>query len=604
MVAEAVQIPAVHTSRTGSAAEARRLAKAAQYADKALRGPRAVRRALAREYAGRLYGEGAEAGLTSPEPEDRVSINLLLSMVGSITPALSLKPQAEVTTEYEQLRHYAQVLKAAIDHDLEECGAEAVFGQAGMEALFGPAVLKTGICGDPAISVEDADGYRDNADKPYVSLVDLDDYLPDMTVRSRDMMGFEGNRFDVSFDWAMDSGAFDRAGRGEIERIFRDNEGRQEPHERTESIERRQPEPGRDECFIPRVQLAELWLPFSNRIVVMPADWDAATRFLADHEYAGPEGGPYDLLAYLTVPGCLMPLSKVGSIFDLHLLINLLARKIAEQAINQKTVGVHDGTDVAGLEAIQAAGNNQWARVANIDRFKEISLGGVNPLGPEAVTFFEQWFQRMAGNPNLVGGLQAESKTATQDQMLMQAASQVIASMRQAFLAAAKQVLTKLAWYRWSDPSSTFNVLIPVEDTPGFQSRWDPETREGDWLDYHIAISPYGVRFREPTEEYQALLEAFERLIVPLASMGAPVGDVFDGPAFATYMMDRLGVKDQGRFWRKAPPIMVPDINTPAAPRQNVNTNVSVRPAGSPARPVTQAPTARPTAPTLQELRA
>jgi hypothetical protein len=170
--------------------------------------------------------------------------------------------------------------------------------------------------------------------------------------------------------------------------------------------------------------------------------------------------------------------------------------------------------------------------------------------------------------------------------MLMQAAGQVIASMRDRYLTVAKHVLRKLAWWRWTDPTRAFDVTIPVTGTQGLRQRWDPETREGDWLDYKISVEPYGVRHLDPSEQYNRMTDALERVVFPLATMGAPLGDVLDGPELATYMMEQLGIKGTARFWRRTAPMTPVDVSS-AAPNRSINANVSMR-AGQPATTVSQ----------------
>jgi hypothetical protein len=563
------------TSKTGTRSDCMRLCRAVRESEEKLCNPRKVRRMLAQEYAGRYYGEKADM---DSSPEDRVSLNLLLSMVSNITPSIAMSPRAQVTTEDPALLHYADIMQQACNHDLDECDAAATFTQAAIEAMFGPAVFKTGITA--AGSQDRLAPMQDTGDAPYVDLVDFDDYLPDMSVRRREHMAYEGDRFDVSLEYALERWPEHRA---QINTMVANQEKARK--DAASAIEKAGPmDP--DEEFVPRIQLAEFYLPFRQRSVVMLADWNLAHDYLDEKPYEGPEGGPYDMLGYLTVPGCMMPLSKVASVYDLHRLINMLARKIAQQAERQKSVGVWDGSDEPGLDNINGSADGQWARVQNIDRFKEISLGGLSQLGPQAVQFFEGWFQRIAGNPDLTGGISAGSKTLGQDQMLMQAAGQVIASMRDRYLTVAKHVLRKLAWWRWTDPTRAFDVTIPVTGTQGLRQRWDPETREGDWLDYKIAVEPYGVRHLDPSEQYNRMTDALERVVFPLATMGAQLGDVLDGPELATYMMEQLGIKGTARFWRRTAPMTPVDVSS-AAPNRSINANVSMR-AGQPATTVSQ----------------
>ena len=64
----------------------------------------------------------------------------------------------------------------------------------------------------------------------------------------------------------------------------------------------------------------------------------------------------------------------------------------------------------------------------------------------------EQEFKMYAGNLDLLGGLSAQSETASQDKLLAGQANKLLDAMQRRVLAFTKQVVKSLAWYLWNDP--------------------------------------------------------------------------------------------------------------------------------------------------------
>jgi hypothetical protein len=93
------------------------------------------------------------------------------------------------------------------------------------------------------------------------------------------------------------------------------------------------------------VDLVDLYLPREGLICTLPYQQGAtADKFLAQSEYVGPDSGPYHMLAFTPVSDNILPVAPVSIWYDLHVLGNRIARKLARQADASKRVLAYEGT--------------------------------------------------------------------------------------------------------------------------------------------------------------------------------------------------------------------------------------------------------------------
>ena len=102
-------------------------------------------------------------------------------------------------------------------------------------------------------------------------------------------------------------------------------------------------------------------------------------------------------------------------------------RQLVREAQRYKVVGRTRGVDSEDAERIRAASDGEIVGVDNPEAIQEKMFGGLDQRNFAFMLQIKQLFSWQAGNLDLMGGLGAQSETATQDQLLHASASQRMA---------------------------------------------------------------------------------------------------------------------------------------------------------------------------------
>lgn len=528
--------PAIQTSKT---AESVRLARAAHASDAKMKPGRERRHEFMRHFAGPFYGP------TSEDTGWRQPLNLIFSMVSTIEPVLAMKNlRASVTTPKEDIRPFANQLKTVLDWTLRKIKAARSVREAIPNALYGVGLLKTG---------------WDGTDKlPFCDTISMDDYLFDYRARERksDSYCFEGHKFRIDYEQLMDSGRLKAVSRPILETIAKD-QWQHDGKARGQDIAFGKAMYS-DEAFRPQVELAEFYLPQDKRVVWLPGNLQMNTdHYLWEDEHYGHEDGPYDLLGFSYLPDNVMPVPLVGIVFDLYMLLNELARKVARQAENQKDVALIDSKEDKDVERLQKAADGSFLRVQGA-KGTVLSLGGANQQGYQAVAWFQDWFSRVAGNTDLLGGLTSQSKTLGQEQMLMGNSMVRVNDMRNRVEDLARAVVEKIGWYVWNDDSLSVDLSYDVGHGQSLPVAWRPKAREGKVTDFDFDLDVYSSASESPEDRVERLGKWLERFVMPLAPLAAQQGSQLNLDLMMNLAARDLDIPEKEDLWKEAPPIESP----------------------------------------------
>jgi len=308
---------------------------------------------------------------------------------------------------------------------------------------------------------------------------------------------------------------------------------------------------------VDRVELLDIWLPDEGVVVTLPGDTDAMTQLLREREYSGPEFGPYDMFCYARVPDNVMPVPVLSTVRDLAEVINALARKIKRQSERQKDVGVYSMGHEEAAEVIRTAPDGAMVGVPDKNQIDVLSFGGPNESNYKAVAWFRDYYNLIAGNPELLSGAGPQANTLGQDEMNRAAASVRLSDWRAQILAAAASVVRKVAWYEWTDPVTDEELRLALPSGIEIPVRWSAKAREGDFLDYNFEINPYRRRLRDPEQQYRRTMEWLTNVAIPLSQLGAPQGVMLDVEEAARVTARQLGVDVGPWIFRRGAPLNV-----------------------------------------------
>jgi hypothetical protein len=479
-----------------------------------LRPFREERELAIREYAGPYYGKRLG---------HRIPTNFLSLFVDIHVRQLAAHaPRVLATTEVKGLHPFAKTVEKAINYRLKEIVFEDTVQRWVKDALFRMGILRVA---EEHYDTDIAEGETEETGvplmRPHLQVISLDDWVHDAAARVGGSQLFR----NVTF-----CGHIQRQRREVFEELkfipkkvrdkfLESGKSMQEGGERrAEDIPR-----GRSfnhEDYDPIVEWFNLWLPREKKIVWLPME--GSTKPLHVMDWNGPEHGPYHLLGFATVPDSPMPKSVIDDVLDLHYFANNLMNKMENQARRQKILNAFRGTPEDAQRA-NAASDGDWFHLENPEGIKEVSLGGADPMSMTLFLQVRQLISYLGGNMDIVGGLGAQSETATQDQMLGASAGMRLEDMQDRTMSATKRVVEALAEYAWHDEAFDPPLYKRIEGLNlALPTSFAFEDRQGKFPDYHIKLEPYSMRDQSPESRARDLMQLVTQIVLPLMQTGIP----------------------------------------------------------------------------------
>ena len=486
-----------------------RLSEAIQYSRTRMQPFRENRLKAIRQYVGSNYSDNGSS--------DRVPVNLLEMAINIYRRQVAANsPQVLVTTKNMDLMPEASDFESVINHTLKEIDFEKTLHRWVLDAMFGLGVTKVGL--SPG-RVGEINGFRHDAGQVFCDNVDFEDFVFDMTARRWDQVQFCGNRYCLPHEAVMDLKMF---GNKDIQPLPYVSNTNEQGDERVSSLQTSGESVGVEQ-YMPMVELWDIWLPYENVLVTLQADSYAggfvSTEPLSVIDWGGPETGPYHLLAFVDVPGNVMPLSPASLMVDLHDLVNRLFRKLGRQAERQKTITIAAGGAEEDARRIVNANDGDTILSDRPEATREMKFGGVDSPSLAFMIQLKDLFSYLGGNLDTLGGLGPSASSGKHDQLLQQSASVRIADMQARTTSAVKEVIEAMGDYIFYDPVPPDRVYKDIPNTTlNVPVEFDPDIREGDILDYSIDISPYSLQSRSPGEKLQSLMEMMMQVVIPMSA--------------------------------------------------------------------------------------
>ena len=420
-------------------------------------------------------------------------------------------PQAIVTTNYKDLKPFAETFQIGLNRRLTEIELGASFQLAVLSSFFGPGVMKTGIAeGSEGFEI---DGVFYDPGVAFSQCVSIDNFVMDMEAQRLEDITFIGDRYRRPRHWVK---KISKA-KG-VTGIERRDMSPMNPDGRVSGISE---DP--DNNLYDMVWCWDLYLPKQN-LIVMFADGDNTP--LMAYEWDGPEGGPYDILQYDRVPGESVPIAPTSQLMPLHNLINNLMRKLENQAKRQKSLTAYQQGSEEDAQAIKDAKDGETIGLMHPDSISAIQTGGTDPGNFNFGLWAAGEFDIQAGNLESIAGLAPQSETFKQDQLLSQSANTQVDAMRLSVLNFYSRVIKKHAWYLWVDQLHDDMELYKTVPGTGLHVpvTLSPEIREGDFIQYNFDINPHSLQEDTPAEKSQKLLGMLQNLVIPTAQFAMQQG--------------------------------------------------------------------------------
>lgn len=460
------------------------------------------------QYAGGYYGNGINKNSNRSEGGDdlrhHVPINEIRKMVNIYIRRLSSGiPQVLINTEYDKLKGFSNNFQLALNRHLEEIRLADAYSDAVMNAMFAFGVLKTGLArGEEGFEL---DGEWHDSGKPFSESVHPNDFVIDLEARSMSQISLIGDRYQMPISWI--KSIRKKKQRGLIE-VLSNSDMKPEPRV-SGAVEEQ------DTRIRKMGYVFDIYLPKENKYLLMAEGDDTP---LMHHDFAGPEGGMYSVLGFDKVPGEVLSSSPVQDKLPLHNLVNELTVKLQGQAIRQKTINVGQRGEDDDAESVKITGDGGITLLNHPDSLREVKFGGPDPTNHNFTMWAQNAFDVNAGNLTSLGGLEAQTETAKQDQLIHDSASAIIDNMQRESMAFVKDAIKKHAWYLWTDPLREMPIGFAF---PGagitVPEKWTPEIREGDFLDYNFDIEPYSLMDETPKTKAAQCSQFLTQVLMPNA---------------------------------------------------------------------------------------
>lgn len=484
-----------------SAKDIKRLRTALDASVKALAPFRKNRMEALKEYVGAHYGD---MGCVNEVPMNILALAVMIYARNMFARS----PKVLCTTAHTELKWRATNFQAGINHLLRKIEYKRHMDLAIVNAMFSIGIVKIGMNGAGSVEI---DGVAVEVGEPYARCVDLDDWVHDTCARTWDEISFCGNRYRVPLEYAQNFENFDPKERAKLKATRKNDYRGEEDYAETLG---KSNATDNDE-YADYVELWDLWLPRENTLITLSAEGGEVP--LQVQEWAGPSKGPFKILTFIDVPNCIMPVPPCAHWIDLHQLINSLMRKLGKQAKREKQLTlVRPGGEKDG-ERVLAASDGEMIKTDDPKNIGEVRYGGPDQQTMLFMLQAKDQASWIAGNLDSLGGLAPQAETLGAERLLAQNASRQMAEMQDRAFEFAHATISDLGWWLWTDPFIELPLTVRIPGTEmEFPDTFGPEDRQGDYLDYNLAIDPYSMQDSSPAEKLRTLSTFMQTFGLPL----------------------------------------------------------------------------------------
>lgn len=494
----------------------RRLVEQNERAQKDMRPFRKFFRSVNQAYVGANYSTGGSKR-KKPLNQTALYISIMLRQL------VASSPQVFVTTPHLDLKSVATMLELHVNSAIENIDLPTTIRLATLNAMM--------LCAQVRMGLSDAGSVRiDNADhtigQVFVDNISPHDYIVDMQAQAYGDRQFEACRLLIPRTQILASSDLMTAELFENLKPGMPSDVDSAGELRTASMSREQ---RREDRLEDEVAVWEFYIPRQQLIVMLPENpgkiGEVLDTPIAIKRWTGPRRGPYHRLSFDPVADNIMPKSPLSDLYDLDDLINRLAVKQMQQAERQKQNVIVPGGHQDSAKIVSNAPDGAAIALADPSKVTQAIFGGVDPRSSALLLQLIQEHSRQAGNPDLMGGLGPQSKTAKQDELLNENLNKRLDDMRRSVVRFVKGVCEDVGWYAFTDP--LLSSSLELRSASGMTSipiTFTANDIRGSFLRYNFSVNPYSMQEPTPSGQLQMMTNVFQQAIAPFAQALAAQG--------------------------------------------------------------------------------
>jgi hypothetical protein len=506
---------------------------------------REVRRKIIQSVAGSRY---TRAGGKNIKDE---SINLLGQFETTMVREMaSNRPKASITSRWGDLKPTAAKMEVLVNEYIGRMNYKGKLEAAARGSMWGIGAIWQGL--ENQESEEIAPGEMYTPSKLTCRIIHYSDLILDMQAGDWDEVEFIGHVYRMALEDARQEESFDKEAR---EKLLADtSEVGTESDREKDNVALSQSL--RSDSLVDEVELIDLFLPRTREVVTMMssrgADDDNAP-ILRRVPYMGPERqlGDYHLLYHDVIDDSIHPIPPMFNLMSIAEFTNLMFSKIAKKAAREKDLLLFKGGTEPDAQKITRASDGEALSVGQATNFSSASFGGPTQGVLTAYTLGRENFNKAAGNIDLLGGLGAQSPTASQDNLLSESASKMVSFYQANTVNFVRDLMESLAWYLWDDPMLDEKLVMEVPETGSeLPFTWTPESRVGDFRDYAFSVEPYSLPHMPPGARVASMTQLLNTVILPLMPAMQQEGLGLDTTALLRFYGKHMGIDELNELVR------------------------------------------------------
>jgi hypothetical protein len=348
--------------------------------EKYTRPMRECRKRMLAHYANGWFDGGGRNRTAQPVNLIDRGVQIIAPFLVSRNPKAMIFPRGGINNA--NVKPFAKTLELASSHLFDEIKlAENTLRPIAIDSLFSAGITKTGVAHSHQVEIG---GYLHDVGQPYCDRVDFDDYIGDVAARNRQEMKLEGNRYRLPLSYIRESGLYKNHDKLTSDvKLYGDTS--------PETIGKPAAPLGEFYELHRTVELHDVWLP-KDGVVITLAPAGQGNKILRTVEWDGPEGGPYDIVAYRYFPNSVIPIPPVYVWMDLNKTINQLVVKMKKQSLREKNIGVYQTASSDDAEKLKHAGDGELVGVVDPNAINELHFGGFNEQSFPFLMYLEQQY--------------------------------------------------------------------------------------------------------------------------------------------------------------------------------------------------------------------
>lgn len=417
-----------------------------------------------RQMAGQGYGSNAAL--------QEMPLNLLALWADILLGATCANnPRLMISTRDPEQTGAVEILQDWINEEIVKMDAAGIFRRVIQDSLFWQGILYVALA-DAGDAAESGWGLR--AGQPFMMSLSPHDYVCDQQAKIHERCSYQGHFYRLPVAVANE---IHRSSRQEK---FEESDPSDLYFGGDDKLETLGRPSGEREEIEPHTTIWQFFSPKHKQIWMLRDSGglpDETREPIAVKRWIGHARGPYLRLSLGDINGNLNPNGPANHLVTLNENLNSAWRKLLRQTRDYKKVVPFRGEKTDDAKRLQKAKDGELFMCDDPAAIAELEVGGAGNAVWTMAQAMQEGFNFMGGNLGLLGGRQAQSRTATQDKLLNENATAGIATIQDRTQTFIESAFRSYAWLCWNHPTK---VMDSQWSPPSFAELKVPRTL-GPW---------------------------------------------------------------------------------------------------------------------------